>query len=273
MKASRTQAVTAHTLLVVASLVAIVPLAAVALMALGSPTDVGGSVSLHGLHFGNFGVVWDLAQLSTALRTSLFISCMATLFTVVLSVPAGYALAAFRFPLRGLLFIVLLAGLMLPNESLIIPLFFDFRNVGLDDSLWGVILVETALSLAFGSFWMRAFFLDAPGEIVDAARVDGANTFVILTRVLTPMAMPQVLALAVLTFVWTWNDLLVPLVLLSGGRHVTAPMSLAIFQGQHSTNYAYLSAAALLTAMPVIVVYVLLQRSFARGVMSGAIRE
>jgi raffinose/stachyose/melibiose transport system permease protein len=274
VKVSRTQTVTAHGLLVVASLVAIVPLVAVALMALSSPNEVGGSIDLNGpFHFGNFQVVWDTAQLPTALRTSLFISGLATLFTIVLSVPAGYALAAFQFPLRGLLFVILLAGLMLPNESLIIPLFFDFRHVGLADSLWGVVLVETALTLAFGSFWMRTFFLDAPRDIVDAARVDGANSFVILTRVLTPIAMPQVLALAVLSFVWTWNDLLVPLVLLSGGRHATAPMTLAIFQGQHATNYAYLSAAALMTAMPVIAVYVLLQRSFARGVMSGAIRE
>lgn len=242
-------------------------------MALGKPNEVSGKVTFGSLHFSNFRVVWAAAQLPDALRTSFFISCIATLLTVLLSIPAGYAFASFRFPMRGILFVIVLAGLMLPNESLIIPLFYDFRSVGLDNSVWGVIFVETALSLAFGSFWMRAYFANAPTGVVDAARLDGANTLVILVRVLVPMAVPQVLALAVLTFVWTWNDLLVPLVLLSGSDRVTAPMTLAIFQGQHLTNYAYLSAAALLTALPVVLVYVVLQRSFARGVMAGAIRE
>lgn len=273
MKTSRAQLVSGHVVLVAAALIALVPLAGVLIMALGSPQEVGGKVDLGSAHFSNFQVVWDQAQLPQALRTSLLISCAATLLTIVLSVPAGYAFASFRFPFRTILFVIVLTGLMLPNESLIVPLFFDFRSVGINDSLWGVVMVETALSLAFGSFWMRSFFLTAPASIVDAARMDGANTFVILIRVLAPLARPQVLALAVLTFVWTWNDLLVPLVLLSGGQQVTAPMTLAVFQGQHQTNYAYLSAAALMTALPVIVVYAALQRSFARGVLAGAIRE
>ncbi|MDT4914644.1 MAG: raffinose/stachyose/melibiose transport system permease protein [Pseudonocardiales bacterium] len=273
MRTSRTQSSIGHVVLVIAGLVALAPLVGVLLMSVGSPQDVGGSVTLGSPHFSNFQVVWDQADIPKALGTSLLISSVATLLAVVLSIPAGYAFASFRFPLRGLLFVIVLAGLMLPNESLIIPLFYDFRSFGLEDSLSGVILVETALTLAFGSFWMRSFFLTAPKGIVDAARMDGANTFVILVRVLMPMAVPQVLALAVLTFVWTWNDLLVPLVLLSGGQHITAPMTLAVFQGQHATNYAYLSAAALMTALPVILVYAVLQRSFVRGVMAGAIRE
>jgi raffinose/stachyose/melibiose transport system permease protein len=273
MRTPRTQSVIAHAILVLAGLAALAPLVGVLVMALGSSEELGGKVRLGAPHFSNFQVVWSQAQLPQALGTSLTISVVATLLTVVLSVPAGYAFASFRFPFRALLFVIMLSGLMLPNESLIIPLFFDFRSLGIDNSLWGVILVETGLSLAFGSFWMRSFFLSAPSGLVDAARTDGANTFVILIRVLAPLARPQVLALAVLTFVWTWNDLLVPLVLLSGGSSVTAPMTLAIFQGQHLTNYAYLAAAALLTVMPVVVVYVALQRSFARGVMAGAVRE
>ena len=273
MRTSRLQWLVSYGVLILAALVALVPLGGVVAMALGSPNEVGGTVTLGSPHFSNFKVVWDQAQLASALKTSLLISSMATVLTVLLSIPAGYAFASFRFPLQSVLFVIVLAGLMLPNESLIIPLFYDFRSVGLDNSVWGVIFVETALSLAFGSFWMRSFFLNAPVSIVDAARVDGANSFSILFRILTPVAMPQILALAVLTFVWTWNDLLTPLVLLSGGTYVTAPMSLAAFQGQHATNYAYLSAAAILTALPVIAVYVVLQRSFTRGVMAGAVRD
>jgi raffinose/stachyose/melibiose transport system permease protein len=273
MRAPRRQVVLGHGLLGLAAMIAVVPLAGVILMAIGSPKDVGGKVALGSPHFSNFRVVWNAAHLPEALRTSFEISCLATLLTVLLSIPAGYAFASFRIPFRGGLFVLILAGLMLPNESLIVPLFYDFRSIGIDNSLWGVVFVETALSLAFGTFWMRAFFQHAPAGIVDAARIDGANSLAILLRVLVPMAVPQVRVLAVLTFVWTWNDLLVPLVLLSGGQRVTAPMSLAVFQGQHATNYAYLSAAALLTALPVVVVYAVLQRSFTQGVMAGALRE
>lgn len=273
MRTSRAHRAVAYVIIACAAALAAVPLLGVLIMALGEPNTLDSSISLSkSFHFGNFKDVWELADLGTALATSLKISVSATLLTVLLSVPAGYALALFRFPLRGLLFMMLLAGLMLPNESLIIPLFYDFLKVGLTDSILGVVLVETALGLAFGCFWMRAFFLTAPAEVIEAGRMDGASSFTILRKLLLPMAMPQLLALTVLSFVWTWNDLLVPLVMLSGGQHMTAPMSLATFQGQYTTDYTYLAAAAILTALPVVVVYVVLQRSFALGIASGAVK-
>jgi len=273
MKTTRTHTAVGQLVVTCAAALAVVPLLGVVIMSLAAPGTTDSTVRAGGsLHFGNFADVWELADLGKALGTSFTISLSATVLTVLLAVPAGYALALFRFPLRNLLFVVLLTGLMLPNESLVIPLYFDFREIGLADNLLGVILVETALGLAFGSFWMRSFFRDVPAELVDAGKVDGANSFVILTRLLLPTAVPQLLALVVLSFVWSWNDLLVPLVMLSGGREVTAPMSLAAFQGQYTTDYAYLAAAALLTALPVVAVYIALQRSFAHGITSGAIK-
>ncbi|GAA1552821.1 carbohydrate ABC transporter permease [Dactylosporangium maewongense] len=273
MRTSRAHALTGQVVVTCAAALAMVPLIGVVIMALGEPDTQDSTIRLSdSFHFGNFKAVWDLADMGTALATSFKVSITATLLTLLLSVPAGYALARFKLPLRNALFFILLAGLMLPNESLIIPLFFDFREVGLADNLIGVVLVETALGLPFGCFWMRTFFRDAPHEITDAGRVDGANSFVILVRLLLPMAMPQLLALIVLSFVWTWNDLLVPLVMLSGGRELTAPMSLATFQGQYTTDYTYLSAGAILTALPVIAVYLVLQRSFAHGITSGAMK-
>ena len=262
-----------YTLLTVAAALAIVPLLGVFIVATGKASDLGGNVTLGSLHLGNFREAWDQAAMWDALKTSFTISACATALTVLLCVPAGYALALFKFPFRGLLFLVILSGLMLPNESIIIPLFFDFRRVGLDNGLVGVVLVEAGLSIAFGAFWMRACFLNAPTGLVEAARLDGANSLTILTRILAPLAVPQILAMIVLTFVWTWNDLLNPLVLLSGGSSQTAPMALAIFQGQHQTNYALLASAALITAAPVVLVYVVLQRSFSRGLVAGAVRE
>jgi raffinose/stachyose/melibiose transport system permease protein len=140
------------------------------------------------------------------------------------------------------------------------------------NNYWSVILPDSALSVAFGSFWMRAFFLSAPRSLVEAARLDGASVLVTLRRVLLPLARPQLMTLAVLVFVWTWNDFLLPLVMLSGSGIQTAPISLVFFQSQHTTNYTYLAAAAIITVVPVVGVYVLLQRSFTRGMLSGAVK-
>ena len=265
--------VVGYTLLTIAAALAVVPMIGVFIVATGKPSDLGGNVTFGALHWDNFRQAWDQANMASALKTSLTISVFATLLTVAVCIPAGYALAMFKVPMRAFLLVVILSGLTLPNESIIIPLFFDFRRVGLDNGMVGVILVEAGLSIAFGAFWMRAFFLNSPPSLVEAARIDGANTFTVLTRILAPLARPQILAMVVLTFVWTWNDLLNPLVLLSGGSLQTAPMALAIFQGQHQTNYALLASAALITAAPVVLVYVVLQRSFSRGLVAGAVRE
>jgi raffinose/stachyose/melibiose transport system permease protein len=192
--------------------------------------------------------------------------------SVLFSVPAGFAFGTMNFRGRNIIFYALLFGLLIPLEALIIPLYFDLRRFGLVDNYWGVVLPDSALSVSFGSFWMRAFFLSTPRELVEAARLDGAGSFATLRRVLIPLASPPILTLAVLVFVWTWNDFLLPLVMLAGSNIQTAPIALVFFQSQHTTNYTYLAGATIITAAPVLVVYVVLQRSFHRGMLAGALK-
>ena len=113
-------------------------------------------------------------------------------FTTVLSIPAGYAFGTMRFPAADLLFYVMLTGIVVPFEALIVPLYYNFRDVGLTDTYWGLILPQTALSISFGTFWMRAFFRSVPPELSDAARVDGATSWRILWRVLVPIGRPAI---------------------------------------------------------------------------------
>ena len=171
-----------------------------------------------------------------------------------------------------MLFLLLVFGLLIPLEAMIVPLYFDLRSVDLADTYWAVILPEIGFSVAFGAFWMRAYFLSSPRVLVEAARLDGASSLQTLTRILMPLARPQMLTLGVLFFVWNWNDFLLPLVMLSGSQLQTAPISLVFFQGQHTTNYTYLAAGALIVIAPVVAVYVGLQRSFSRGVLAGAVK-
>jgi len=270
----RRDQIISYLIILVVTLVAVVPFIGVVVLALGSPGDSSGALSLsNATHWSNFGDVWRTASFSSSMLTSAIITSTVVVVSVVLSVPAGYALALTRFRGRSLLFLLMVFGLLIPLEAMIVPLYFDMRAVNLADNYWSVILPEVGFSVAFGAFWMRAFFLSSPRTLVEAARIDGASSFQTLVRILLPLARPQMLTLAVLFFVWNWNDFLLPLVMLSGSNLQTAPISLVFFQGQHTTNFTYLAAGALIVIAPVVVLYVLLQRTFARGVLAGAIKE
>jgi raffinose/stachyose/melibiose transport system permease protein len=270
----RRDQVAGYILLTVAALVALVPLCGVVVLSLGPPSNIGGYLTLSGAtHLSNFATTWTQGGFGPALRTSTIITVSTVIISVVLSVPAGYAFAVMRFRGGTFLFYLMVFGLLIPIEAMIIPLYFDMRSFDLTDNYWSVILPDVAFSVAFGAFWMRAFFLGAARSLVEASRLDGANSLKTMRYVLLPLARPQVLTLAVLFFVWNWNDFLLPLVMLSGSSLQTATISLVSFQGEHTTNYAYLAAGSLITVAPVVLVYILLQRSFTRGILGGAIKE
>jgi raffinose/stachyose/melibiose transport system permease protein len=170
------------------------------------------------------------------------------------------------------LFYVFLLGLMVPVEAMVVPLYFDFRRVHLLDTYWALILPQIGLSVAFGTFWMRAFFVSTPRSLVEAARIDGASSWTTLWRVLVPFGRPAILTMMVLVFMWTWNEFLLALVLVSSEDRRTAPLGLAFFQGQHTSDYTLLAAASVIVATPVVIVYVFLQRHFIRGMLTGAVK-
>jgi raffinose/stachyose/melibiose transport system permease protein len=263
-----------YVILGVASLIALLPVIGVIILAVGPQTTATGGFSFPSqLHLSNFSAAFNQAGFGPALRTSAIITVSTCAVSVVLSVPAGYALALMRFRGRSFLFYLLVFGLLIPIEAILIPLYFDLRRFNLTGSIWSVILPDVAFSVAFGAFWMRAFFLSSSQDLMEAARLDGANSLRTLWHVLLPLARPQVLTLGVLFFVWNWNDFLLPLVMLTGSTLQTAPISLVFFEGQRMTNYTFLAAGSLITVAPVVLVFVLLQRSFTRGMLSGALKE
>jgi raffinose/stachyose/melibiose transport system permease protein len=270
----RRDQVAGYVLLTLAALLALLPFLGVVVLSLGEPGQISPSLSLSSAtHWSNFADVWDQGGFGSSMTTSMIITVTVVVVAAVLSVPAGYALALMPFRGRLAMFLLFVFGLLIPIEAMIIPLYFDLRNLGLADNYWSVILPDIGFSVAFGAFWMRAFFLSSSRSLIEAARIDAANSLQTLNRILLPLARPQVLTLAVLFFVWNWNDFLLPLVMLSGSDLQTAPMSLVFFQGQHTTDYTYLAAASLITIAPVVLVYVALQRSFTRGVLAGAVKE
>ena len=159
-----------------------------------------------------------------------------------------------------------------PEEALIVPLYFDLRDLSLTDTYWALILPQIALSVSFGTFWMRAFCQSTPRSLVEAARIDGASSWTTLWRVLVPFGRPAILTMMVLVFMWTWNEFLLALVMVSSESKRTAPLGLAFFQGQHSSDLTLLAAGAVIVATPVVLVYVFLQRHFIRGMLTGAVK-
>lgn len=271
---SRRDVIVGYVLLTLAALISLGPLIGVVILALGEPGQVGIKLDItSATNFGNFAEVWDKGDFGPAILTSFIITTTVVVVSVILSVPAGYAFALMNFPGRTAIFALLILGILMPLESMIVPLFLDMRRFNLDNEYWSVMLPQIGFSVAFGAFWMRAYFVQSARSLMEAAWIDGANSWRTLTRVLMPLARPQMLTLAVLFFVWNWNDFLLPLVMLSGSDLQTAPMALVTFEGARRTDFAYVGAASLITIAPVVIVFVLLQRSFTRGILAGSIKE
>jgi raffinose/stachyose/melibiose transport system permease protein len=267
----REQAAT-YALLGVFSIIALVPIVGILLTALQEPGQVANFGEPNGLHVANFSKAWTDGHFSQYLRSSAIVVVAVVLISGLLSILAGYAFGMMRFRGDQALFYLFLLGLMVPLESTVVPLYYDFRDFGLTDTYAALILPQAGVSLAFGTFWMRAFFRSVPRSLVEAARLDGSSSWSTLWRVVLPLARPAVLTMTVLVFMWTWNEFLLTLVMVTKENLLTAPLGLAFFSGRNTTDFALLSAGSVIVATPVVLVYVFLQRHFIRGMLSGAVK-
>jgi raffinose/stachyose/melibiose transport system permease protein len=275
MTVARREQLLSYVVLGVFAVIAIYPVLSIVLLAMHKRSDlVTGFAIPDSLNFGTFKDAWELGGFDRGLRNSFIVAASVSVVSAVLSTLAGYAFGAMRFRGSDALFYLLLIGLIFPYEATVIPLYYVFRDAGLTDSLWALILPQIGLSVPFGTFWMRAFFRSTPSSLVEASRLDGASSFVTLWRVLLPQAWPAITTMLVLVFMWTWNEFLLALVMIQSDELRTAPLGLALFAGANrSQDPTLTAAAAVLVALPVVIVYVFLQRSFIRGMFAGAVKE
>lgn len=275
MKTSRIEQLATYVILVVFTVIALFPLVGIALSAVAPPEDAIGGFSIpSAVHLQNFAEAWVRGNFSRYLANSLFVGLTVVVVTALLATMAGYAFGTMRFRFATPLFYLFLLGLMVPQEAIVVPLFYDLRDLGLTDTYWALILPQIAQSLSFGTFWMRTYFRSSPRALVEAARLDGASSWTTLWRILLPMGRPALTTMVVLVFMWTWNEFFLALVMVPSNEDLrTAPLGLAFFQGQHSSDFALLAAASVIVAAPVVIAYIALQRRFIAGMLSGAIRE
>ena len=269
---SRAEQSLGYVILGVFSLIALLPIVGILFTSLQDPDGIASFGALNGLHFENFKTAWVEGNFGSYLKSSIIVSVSVVVVATLFSIMAGYAFGLMRFRGQNALFYVFLLGLMVPMEAIIVPLYYDFRDIGLTNTYWGLILPQIATSVAFGTFWMRAFFRGVPRSLVEAARIDGASSWFTLWRVLLPLARPAVLTMTVLLFMWTWNEFLLALVMVSDEDLRTAPLGLSFFQGRNTSDLTLLAAGSVIVALPVVILYVFLQRHFIRGMLTGAVK-
>ncbi len=202
---------------------------------------------------------------------SLFVALVSTVVTVILSSLLAYGFARFEFPGRNFLFYLMVATLMIPTLVLIIPQFVLAKNLHLLDSLWGLIVVYSA-GTAFNMFLLRGFFEEIPQELLDAAVVDGAGPFATFWHIALPLARPALAAVAIFSFLGAWDEFTWANTAINNQDLYTLPIAIRLFQQQHGTEWGLVFAAAGIAVLPVIIVFVIFQREFIKGVMAGAVK-
>lgn len=222
--------------------------------------------------FSNFAEAWNEAGIGRYILNSILVAVPTLIIVVVVASLAGYAFAMMRFRGREALFTVFLIGLMLPAVSIVIALSFVQQNLGLYDTLPGLILAEAAMCIPLAVFIMRAAFRDLPHELREAVFIDGGSELTAFLRVMFPLARPAVSATVVLTFLTVWNDYLIPLVLINTESRRTVPLGLAFLKTSFTSDIVLIAASTALAALPSILIYVLLQRQFIQGIAQGSIK-
>ena len=199
-----------------------------------------------------------------------FISAMAMILTCITAALAGYALGKKRFYGRTILFTIIICAMALPKQVIVIPLAQEMKLLHMSDTLWAVIL--PTVGWPFGVFLMKQFCETIPNEILEAARVDGAGELKTFFSVVFPMIKPGIGALAIFTFVNTWNDYFLQLVMLTSEEKWTLPLAIANMQGEMSSDFGLIMAGAALASIPIIVVFIAFQKYFTQGIAMGAVK-
>jgi multiple sugar transport system permease protein len=211
------------------------------------------------------------ARIGRAFVNSIIISLGTVALVVGTSALAAYPLARMRFPGRNLVFVMIVGSLMIPNAVVLVPQYVLVQRLGWLSTYQGLIVPEAAMTFAFGVFLLRQFFLTMPGELEDAARIDGANTWQVFSKIVLPLSQPVLAALSIFAFRSAWNDFLWPLIAVNKAEMFPLPVALALLRGAYSSeSYGPIMAGAALSAVPLLLVFLVANRRIVEGVrLSG----
>lgn len=267
-----------YLLLIVVTGLTLYPILLIVSTALKDPLDVAlnpfGLFSSFSLE--NFSSAWEYGHFGDYFLNTVYVTVPTVILVVLLSSLAGYGLAQFSFRGRGFVFYAFMVGLMVPFFSVMLPLFYELRDLDLLGSYAAVVLPATAgatgFGLPLGVFLMRAFYQRLPQEIADAARVDGAGELAVFLRVMLPLSVPGMAVLAVLVFFETWNTFILPLLYVTDPEKQTLSTGLYLAADGRTLEIGVLAAGSLIMVVPVLAVFIAFQRQFVRGITAGAVK-
>lgn len=220
--------------------------------------------------WNNYTDLFDKFSFGTYLWNSVFITVVATALTLLFNSMAAFALSKYRFKGQKFVFLLIIATLMIPPTIILVPVFLVINQVGLLNSLWGVIL--PAVATPTGVFLLRQYMLTIPDELLEAARMDHASEWRIYWRIVLPLSAPALAVLAIFSVMWRWNDFLLPLIVLSQNEFFTLQLALNSFQGELNTQWHYLLAMTVITLLPVTLVFAFLQRYITTGIAGAGVK-
>ncbi|AZZ57206.1 carbohydrate ABC transporter permease [Rathayibacter iranicus] len=225
-----------------------------------------------GLSFDGLSTFWSRVDFPEKLGNSILISGSVAILAVALSVLNAYAIGIGRVRGRSWIIILFLLANMLPQEALLYPLYYMFKAVGIYDTQLSVIIIFTVIQSAFGTYLLSSVYGTFPKEILEAAALDGASKWQMLTRVIVPISRPTLSVLMIFFFIWTWNEFLIPLVFLVSDATQTVPIAISSLQGDKIMDVTTTSASALLGLLPTLIFFLIFQRTLTRGITAGAVK-
>ncbi len=217
-----------------------------------------------------YTVLFERLNVARNFFNSLFLSVTVTLISLFLNSMAGYAFAKYKFKGKNQLFNLLLSSMIIPSQVTMLPLFLMLKSMGLINTYMAIII--PGLANIFGIFLIRQYVMAIPDSLLEAARIDGASDFEIYRKVVIPLATPILVTLAIFTFLGTWNDFLWPLIALTDNSMYTLPVALANLMGEHTKDPELMMAGSVITIIPVIIVFLVLQKYYVRGIMMGSVK-
>ncbi|TBL81253.1 carbohydrate ABC transporter permease [Paenibacillus thalictri] len=270
----RNYQITVFSVLAIFTAATVLPFLWVIASAFKSDAEIFGSASLipKSWNWVNFYTAWTDGKFGVYFWNSLLIAVSVTVILAAIACPAGYAFAKMKLRKHPFVFYIILFGMTMPAQSVIIPLFYQLKSYGLIDHKLGLIIAEVGLEVPFAIYLMRNFFRDLPDELIEAAVIDGAGTWGAFRRVMLPLSKPGVLALSVFSFLGSWNEFLLSLLVLVSNDSRTIPLGLVRFSSLHTSDYGVVFAGVVFAFIPSMLIYILLQKSFVRGISSGSLK-
>lgn len=224
------------------------------------------------LTLDNIKRAWTTGKMNVYMINSILVAVPRVLGVLLLSSLAGYAFGKLKFKGRDKIFSFMMFGMMIPIQAMVIPLYYNLQQMGLINTRLAMVIPYFGLSMPFAVFMMRAFFRDLPDALIESATIDGCNEFTTFLYIMAPLIKPALSALLVFEFMWSWNDMFLPMLVVYNDTSRTLPLGLMFFFGKYTADHSLIAAGVTICTLPIVIVYTLFQKNFIEGVTAGAVK-